>query len=157
MEDRFTFLITGRGKAQVIKPADENGFFHWLYVNPRYRRHGYGLEIMKFAIQYVREFLEMDILTDAKVCQRNAARLGYRDTGPSPRYLRCRLWLYQGSKIACEPSRLTVAKRIRYRRVDGITDVLYLDRTLASPNIVWSHISDDPAKVESTSQRIVCA
>ena len=44
------------------KPA----YFKSLYVNPRFRRRGYGLELMKFAIDYMQEFLEMDILSGAK-------------------------------------------------------------------------------------------
>lgn len=131
MVHRITLLIPGRAKGQLIKPAGERGYFHWLYVNPRYRRRGYGMELMKFAIEYAQEFLEMDILHRSKTCQRNAARLGYKKTGQqSDRYFRCELWRYRGGKSQCLRSRLRVLKKMRYQRNDGKTEVLYLSNSL---------------------------
>jgi|ERR1041384_5129550 ribosomal protein S18 acetylase RimI-like enzyme len=131
MENRFTLVIPGRALCQVVKPANKPGYFQWLSVEPRYRRQGYCLELMKFAINYSRESLEMDILRSAKSCQRNAARLGYRKTGDSSnRFYRCELWRYFGSPSKRYRSRLKLLKTIRYERCDGTTRVLYLSTSL---------------------------
>jgi hypothetical protein len=127
MENRLSLVIPGRALSQIIKPAGKPGYFHWLYVQPRFRQRGYCLELMKFAIDYSQEFLEMDILRRAESCQRNAARLGYQRTGQSSdRYFGCELWRYCGPKSKHYRSQLKLLKMTQYKRLDGRTEVLYL-------------------------------
>ena len=131
MEHHITLLIPGRASSQIIKPDGKPGYFHSLYVNPRYRRLGYGLELIKFAIQYTQEFLELDILRASKACQRIASRIGYRKTGSaSDRYLRCESWRYCGMPSQLPASRLHILKVVNYRRDNGKTEVLYLSNAL---------------------------
>lgn len=131
MEKRITLLIPGRASSRLIKPRGKPAYFKSLYVNPRFRRRGYGLELMKFASEYMREFLEMDILYGAKECQRNAARLGYRKIGrPSDRFSGCALWQYYGVGNHFAPSRLKILRKITYQRRSGRTEVLYLSNSL---------------------------
>lgn len=130
MENRFSLLIQGRANSRIIKPGGQPGYFRSLYVEPSHRRKGYGLELMKFAIQYTGEFLEMDIRRQSKVAQRNAARLGYRKIGPSERFIECELWRHPDPRSELPRSRLHLLKRVRYRRADGRTDVLYLSNSL---------------------------
>jgi GNAT superfamily N-acetyltransferase len=131
MERRLTLLVPGRARSQIIKPDGERGYFHSLYVDPGYRRQGYGLELMKFAIQYAQEFLEMDILRCSKACQRNAAKIGYRKTAyASDRYLGCDLWRYRGTRLQLPISRLQLLSAVHYERTNGRTEVLYLSNQL---------------------------
>jgi GNAT superfamily N-acetyltransferase len=127
MERRITLLIPARATAQVRKPEGGPGFFHWLYVEPNYRRRGYGIELMRFAIHYMKEYLQMDIRNRAKSCQRNAGRLGYKRTGrTSDRYLGCELWTKKGNRSHLPVSQLRLLNVVQYRRKNGQTEVLYL-------------------------------
>ena len=127
MERRITLLISGRASTQIIKRDGENGYFHYLYVNPSHRRQGYSLELMKFAIQYTGEFLEMDILRRSRACQRNATKLGYRKTGrASDRYFGCDQWRYTGAGSQFPISRLKLLTAVHYQRTNSRTEVLYL-------------------------------
>jgi len=127
MEHRVTLLLQRRARAQIIKNDGEPGYFHWLYVEPSYRRRGYALELMKFGLQHTQEFLEMDILRRAKACQRNAAKLGYRGTGAdSDRYFGCELWRHTVNGELIPVSRLSLLRSIIYEGPRGRTEVLYL-------------------------------
>lgn len=131
MEHRITFLIPARARCQIRKAEGQPGFFHWLYVEPNYRRRGYGIELMRFAINYMKEYLEMDILKRAKSCQRNAGRLGYKRTGrASDKYLDCELWIKKGNRSQLPVSRLQVLKVVLYHRETSKTEVLYLSNHL---------------------------
>lgn len=127
-ERRITLVIPGRAVSRVIDPAGGPGYFQSLYVHPRHRRRGHCLEIMKFAISYTREFLEMDIKKrTAEAAQHNAARLGYVKVGQSERWDNCELWRYKGSRHSGLPeSSLRVLRKVTCRRRDGVTEVLYL-------------------------------
>jgi GNAT superfamily N-acetyltransferase len=129
-EKRIIMLIQRRAICEVIKPRGKPGYFHWLHVKPRYRRQGYALELMKFAIHYTREFLEMDILHKSKVAKRNAARLGYCKIGHSMRYSYCELWKHGQTQLRLPGSRLKLLKSVRYKRMNGSTEVLYLSNSL---------------------------
>jgi GNAT superfamily N-acetyltransferase len=130
MTDRFTLLIQGRARCQLIKAKGEPGYFHSIRVEPRYRRRGFGLELIKFALQYTREFLEMDIRYQSKVAQRHAARLGYRKIGTSERYAGCELWRHYNQKSKLPTSKLQLLKAMRFKRTDGKTVVLYLSSSV---------------------------
>ena len=130
MEFCFTLLIQTRARSTVIKPRGRPGYFRSLYVEPRFRRKGYGLELMKFAIQHTREFLEMDIRRQSTVAQRNAARLGYRRVGPSSRFTDCDLWRHGNPRSELPRSRLRLLKTVGYERIGGKTEVLYLSNSL---------------------------
>jgi GNAT superfamily N-acetyltransferase len=127
MEYCVTFLVQGRASARIIKLDGEPGYFDSLYVNPRYRRRGYGFELMKFALQHSQEFLEMDILRRAKACQRNAAKIGYQRTGEaSQRYVGCDLWRYCGVRRPLPVSSFCLLSSVTYEGKKGKTEVLYL-------------------------------
>lgn len=135
MVHRITLLIPGRANSRIIKISGEPGYFHSLFVEPGYRRQGYGLELMKFAIQHLQEFLQMDILRRSKSCQRNAARLGYRNTGNvSERYQGCELWEHCSFPEQLPVSRLRLLRTVHYDRKDSNTDVLYLSRQFQKLN-----------------------
>ncbi len=126
MERRATLLIPKRAISQIIKREGASGYFLSLYVYPRHRRKGYCLELMKFAVGYAREFLEMDIRRVAEPAQRNATRLGYSQVGPSERWDDCELWLYNGTGSQFPCSRLRLLNKVTYRGAGRVTDVLYL-------------------------------
>ena len=130
-ENRITFLIPRRARVQIIRPAEGSGYFHSIEVKPRFRRQGYGLELMKFALHYTKEFLELDILCQSKVMQRNARRLGYRKTGQrSKRYVGCKLWRHNRHHVCLPSSQLRLLRTIQYKRIDGQTEVVYLAKSL---------------------------
>lgn len=128
MERRVTLVIPGRAVSQITKPEGASGYFRSLYIYPRHRRRGYCLEVMKFAIRHVGEFLEMDIKRAAPAAQRNAARLGYVKAGQSERWANCDLWRYAGPPADFPPSNLRTLRKVPYERRDGVTEVLYLRR-----------------------------
>jgi GNAT superfamily N-acetyltransferase len=131
MERRVTILIPSRASAQVRKSKGQPGFFHWLYVEPNCRRRGYGIELMRFAIHHMEEYLQMDIRNRAKSCQRNAVRLGYKNTGcASNRYLGCDLWTKKGKHSQLPVSQLRLLNVVHYDRKDGNTEVIYLSNHL---------------------------
>ena len=126
-ERRITLVVPHRAVSRVVVPEGDTGFFQSLYVHPRHRRRGYCLELMKFAISYTREFLEMDIKKrTAEAAQRNAARLGYVKLGQSERWVNCELWRFQGSRSKLPAGRLRLLRKVTYERKSGVSEVLYL-------------------------------
>jgi hypothetical protein len=123
---RITILIPRRAVSQVIDPERGRGYFRSMYVYPRHRRRGYCMEIMKFALGYTGEFLEMDIMRTAEAAQRNAARLGYVKVGPSARWDDCELWRHGAGPARLPAGRLRVSSKVTYERRGGVTEVIYL-------------------------------
>jgi RimJ/RimL family protein N-acetyltransferase len=126
MDRRITIYIPKRAISQVIKPEGGRGYFRSMYVYPRHRQRGYCLEIMKFAIRYAKEFLEMDILRTAEAAQRNAVRLGYAKVGLSKRWDDCELWLFKERRPRLPNSKLRLLAKVTHERKGGVTEVLYL-------------------------------
>jgi hypothetical protein len=126
VEKRTTFLVSRRAICQVIQPSNEPGFFHELRIQPKFRRRGYGLELLKFALQFTGEFLEMDIRYQSKVAQRLASRLKYQRVEKSVRYRGCDLWRYFGEDRTLPSSALVAQRVTSYDMARGQTLVVYL-------------------------------
>lgn len=123
---QVSLIVPRKAFARLIQRAEGVVFFDDLYVAPRFRRRGYASELILFALEYLDTFPEMDIRHSSRAVQRIARRLGYKKLGPSNRYAGCALWIPGRGPAKVPQSRFAPANCVDYKRVDGVTQVLYL-------------------------------
>ena len=126
MITKLTLILKGRAIVQVVREPDGIYCFENLRVSPRYRRRGYATELLKFAIQRLGEFPDVDVHRSSKVAQRIVRRLGYEQVGSSRRFGGCDLWTYDRGRSGLAPSSLAPIRTVRYTANGTCTEVVYL-------------------------------
>lgn len=122
---KLTLVYPKKALARIIRDASGPYYFEEMRVRKHHRRNGYCTELLRFAINYLQEYPEIDVGKRSRVLQRIVADAGYREVKPSDRFVGCDLWLH-GSRLRLPSSSLRLFRRIEYQTSQGATEVLFV-------------------------------